>query len=69
VRGQGEAEKTRILAEAYGADQEFFAFYRSMQAYEQSMKSGTRLVLAPDSPFFRFFEQPNGAPAGAAPAQ
>jgi membrane protease subunit HflC len=69
LRGQGEAEKTNILAAAYGSDQEFFAFYRSMQAYEQGLKSGTRLILAPDSPFFRFFEQPNGAPQAAPPAQ
>ncbi|HEY0292592.1 MAG TPA: protease modulator HflC [Hansschlegelia sp.] len=70
IRGQGEAEKTRILADAFGSDQEFFSFYRSMQAYEQSMKAGTRLVLAPDSPFFRFFEQPGGLPAaGPTPAR
>lgn len=65
VRGQGEAEKTRLLADAYGSDGDFFAFYRSMQAYEAALKSGTRLVLSPDSPFFRFFEQPTGAPAPA----
>lgn len=70
LRGQGEAEKTRILAEAFGGDADFFAFYRSMQAYEQSMKAGTRFVLAPDSQFFRYFEQPNGSPAQApAPAR
>ncbi|MFC7051373.1 protease modulator HflC [Hansschlegelia quercus] len=68
VRGQGEAEKTRVLADAYGADREFFAFYRSMQAYDTALKSQTRLVLSPDSPFFRFFEQPNGVPAAAAAA-
>jgi membrane protease subunit HflC len=70
VRGQGEAEKTRVLATAYGADREFFSFYRSMQAYDTALKSQTRLVLSPDSPFFRFFEQPNGVlpAAPAAPA-
>ncbi|MFD1702713.1 protease modulator HflC [Methylopila henanensis] len=67
-RGQGEAEKTRILAEAFGANQEFFAFSRSMDAYEKSMRAGTRLVLAPDSAFFRFFEQSGGLPAPARPA-
>ncbi|PZQ16907.1 MAG: protease modulator HflC [Ancylobacter novellus] len=68
LRGQGEAEKTRILAESFQADPDFFAFFRSMQAYETSFKTGTRLVLAPDSPFFRYFEQPNGqAPRPAAP--
>lgn len=72
-RGQGEAEKTRILGEAFGANQDFFVFSRSMDAYERSMKPGTRFVLSPDSSFFRFFENPAGAlprPAGvpAAPA-
>jgi membrane protease subunit HflC len=69
LRGQGEAEKTRILADAYGSDQDFFAFWRSMQAYEQSLKQGTRLVLSPDSPFFRFFERSDGIlPAASTPA-
>jgi membrane protease subunit HflC len=67
VRGQGEAEKTRVLATAFGADREFFSFYRSMQAYDTALKSQTRLVLSPDSPFFRFFEQPSGV-LPAAPA-
>ncbi|MBB3971714.1 protease modulator HflC [Hansschlegelia beijingensis] len=75
VRGQGEAEKTRILAEAYSSNQSFFEFYRSMQAYETALKNGTRLVLAPDNAFLRFFQQPAGAqgapaaPTGAPPAQ
>jgi len=72
VRGQGEAEKTRVLADAYSSNKDFFVFYRSMQAYDTALKSGTRLVLSPDSSFFRFFQQPGGAPAapaGAPPAQ
>jgi len=40
LRGEGDAERNRIFAEAYGRDPDFFAFYRSMQAYEQSMKAG-----------------------------
>ncbi len=61
TRGQGDAERNRVFAEAYGRDPEFFAFYRSMQAYEQSLKAGdTRLVLTPDSPFFRYFNDPTG---------
>ena len=49
VRGQGDAERNRIYAEAYGQDPGFFAFYRSMQAYERSMQHGdTHLVLRPD---------------------
>ena len=61
LRGAGEAEKNRILAEAFGRDQDFFAFYRSMQAYEAALKTGdTRLVLSPDSDFFRYFKRPSG---------
>ena len=42
-------------------DPDFFSFYRSMQAYEEGLKSGdTRLVLTPDSEFFRFFTDPRG---------
>jgi membrane protease subunit HflC len=69
LRGQGEAEKSRILAEAFQSDAEFFSFFRSMQAYEQALKSGTRVILAPDSPFFRFFEQPDGRLPSAQSAQ
>jgi membrane protease subunit HflC len=61
IRGQGDAERNRIFAEAYGKDPGFFAFYRSMQAYEKSMAHGdTRLVLRPDSDFFRYFNDPSG---------
>jgi membrane protease subunit HflC len=67
IRGQGEGERNRIFAEGFGKDPEFFAFYRSMQAYEASLKSGdTRMLLSPDSPFFRFFNDPSGQRAGAA---
>jgi modulator of FtsH protease HflC len=69
IRGQGDAERNRIFADAYGKDPDFFAFYRSMQAYERSMQhSDTHLVLRPDSDFFRFFGDPGGKPppAGAA---
>lgn len=73
LRGAGEAEKNRILAEAFGRDQDFFGFYRSMQAYEAGLKAGdTRMVLSPNSEFFRYFKRPSGRPgeengAGAAP--
>jgi membrane protease subunit HflC len=60
-RGEGDAERNQIFAEAFGADPEFFAFYRSMQAYEAGLRSGdTSLVLSPDSSFFRFFKDPMG---------
>jgi membrane protease subunit HflC len=59
VRGEGDAQKNRILAEAYGKDPDFFAFYRSMQAYENAIKPGdTRMVLSPDSEFMRYFKDP-----------
>ncbi|MGL4728912.1 MAG: protease modulator HflC [Bosea sp. (in: a-proteobacteria)] len=61
TRGQGDGERNRIFAETFSKDPEFFAFYRSMQAYEAGLKSGdTRMVLSPDSPFFRFFNDPLG---------
>lgn len=65
MRGEGDAERNRIFAEAFNRDPAFFSFYRSMQAYEQGIKSGdTRMLLSPDSEFFRFFTNPSGvAPA------
>ncbi len=65
MRGAGDAERNRIFADAFNRDPKFFAFYRSMQAYEQGIKSGeTRMLLSPDSEFFRFFTNPSGvAPA------
>ena len=63
TRGEGDAERNRIFAEAYSRDQDFFAFYRSMQAYEAGLKhNDTRMVLKPDSDFFRFFGDPAGKP-------
>ena len=55
IRGEGDGRRNAIFAEAYGRDPEFFAFYRSMLAYEAAVNSGTTLVLAPDSDFFRYF--------------
>jgi modulator of FtsH protease HflC len=64
IRGEGDAERNHIFAAAYGADPEFFAFYRSMQAYETGLNAGaTRFVLTPKSSFFRFFATPTPAPA------
>ena len=64
TRGEGDAERNHVFAEAYGRDPDFFAFYRSMQAYETSLKSGdTRLVMSPTSDFFRYFSDPNGGHA------
>jgi membrane protease subunit HflC len=61
VRGAGDAERNRIFAEAYGQDPDFFAFYRSMNAYEAGLRSNdTRFLLRPDSSFFRYFGDPTG---------
>ena len=72
IRGEGDAERNRLFAEAYGRDPDFFAFYRSMTAYETALKSNdTRLLLRPNSDFFRFFGgasgKPPAPPAAAAP--
>jgi modulator of FtsH protease HflC len=61
TRGEGDAERNRIFAEAFGQDPDFFAFYRSMQAYEAGLgHKDTRMVLRPDSDFFRYFADPSG---------
>jgi membrane protease subunit HflC len=61
TRGQGDAERNRIFAAAFSKDPEFFSFHRSMQAYETGLKAGeTRMVLSPNSDFFRFFNGPQG---------
>jgi modulator of FtsH protease HflC len=61
IRGEGEAERNRIFAEAFGKDPDFFGFYRSMQAYESGLgHKDTRMVLKPDSDFFRYFADPAG---------
>jgi modulator of FtsH protease HflC len=61
TRGEGDAERNRIFAEAYGKDPDFFSFYRTMQAYDAGLQHGdTRMVLKPDSQFFRYFLDPNG---------
>lgn len=55
-RGEGDAERNRTYAEAYGRDPEFFAFYRTMQSYRTALQEqGTTLVLSPESEFFRYF--------------
>jgi len=60
VRGAGDARRNEIYAAAYGRDPEFFAFYRSMLAYEAAIGAGTTMVLSPDSEFFEYFRSQNG---------
>ncbi len=57
LRGEGDGQRNKIFADAFGRDPEFFSFYRAMQSYEKSLISGseTSLVLSPDSEFFRYF--------------
>jgi membrane protease subunit HflC len=71
LRGQGEQEAIRIFADAFQRDPQFFQFWRTMQAYREAFAEGdTRLLLSPDSEFFRFFRESMPAPGtapGAAP--
>ena len=56
MKGEGDGQRNKIFADAFGKDPEFFAFYRAMQAYEKSLIGGeTSLILSPDSEFFKFF--------------
>jgi modulator of FtsH protease HflC len=72
VRGEGDAQSIKTYADAFGQDKEFFAFYRSMQAYRDALNGRTTsFVLSPDSGFFRFFENLDGAipkPGSAGPS-
>lgn len=62
IRGEGDAQRTRIYAQSFGRDPGFASFYRSMQAYEASIGQGdATMVLSPDSQFFRYFERGPGA--------
>ena len=66
IRGDGDAEKNAVFAKAFGKDPDFFAFYRSMQAYKGALKSGdTRMLLSPNSQFFQYFNDANGGSQGS----
>ena len=57
IRGEGDANRSAIFASAYGADPEFFEFYRSLESYRTALGgAGTSMVLSPDSEFFRYFK-------------
>lgn len=63
IRGEGDATRNQIFADAFNLDADFFSFYRSMQAYEAGLRhTDTRLVLKPDTSFFRYFNNPSGKP-------
>lgn len=57
LRGEGDAKSAEIYAQAYGADADFFTFYRSLNAYKKTFTSSSMMVLDPDSDFFRYFKQ------------
>ncbi len=61
LRGEGDAERNRVFAEAFQRDPDFFEFYRSMKAYETAIEgTDTTMVLSPDSEFFKFFREAAG---------
>jgi membrane protease subunit HflC len=60
LRGEGEGERARIFAGAYGRDAEFAAFYRSMRAYDTAIDANTPIVVPPDSDFFRYMQRRRG---------
>jgi membrane protease subunit HflC len=60
LRGEGDAQRNSIYAAAYGRDPEFFAFYRSMEAYELAVDNGTPIIIPPDSEFFEYFSDQDG---------
>ena len=64
MRGDSDAEAARIYAAAYSKNPEFYAFYRSLQAYKNSIgKDGDLLVLSPDGEFFKYLKDPDHTPA------
>jgi membrane protease subunit HflC len=70
LRGQGDGDSIRIYADAFGQDKDFFAFYRSMQAYQTALGTAdTTMVLSPNSEFFRFFNSKSGIIPSGKPSQ
>jgi membrane protease subunit HflC len=61
IRGEADATRNGIFAKAFGADVEFFEFYRSLTAYERALQEGnSTMVVSPDSPFFDYLQDPDG---------
>lgn len=70
IRGEADAERNRIYAQSFGQDQEFFAFYRSLRAYEKSIRGDTStLVISPDSEFFEYLKSDTVPGDGAAASE
>tara|TARA_B100001123_G_scaffold437665_1_gene570453 strand:- start:946 stop:1815 length:870 start_codon:yes stop_codon:yes gene_type:complete len=63
IRGEGDGESVKIYADTFKQDEDFFAFYRSMEAYKKAFKDGEdepTLILSPDSDFFKYFDSKSG---------
>jgi len=61
IRGEADAQRNAVYAEAFGKDKEFFEFYRSLTAYSRALKgSNSTMVMSPDSEFFNYLKSPNG---------
>ncbi|VAX18521.1 HflC protein [hydrothermal vent metagenome] len=58
MRGEGDAKSIKITAEAFGKDEEFYAFIRSLEAYRKSLVTKGSMVLSPDSPFLKYLQKP-----------
>jgi membrane protease subunit HflC len=70
IRGEADAERNSILAAAFGQDPEFFAFLRSLSAYEVALKGGnSSIVMAPDSEFFEYLRSDTAGGTGGAPGE
>ena len=64
LKGEADGEATRIYAQAFNKDKDFYAFYRRMEAYKQAFGAGgSTMILSPDTDFFRYFNDPAGPPA------
>jgi len=62
IRGESDAQRNAIFAEAFGKDKEFFEFYRSLTAYSRALKgNNSTMVMSPDSEFFNYLKSPDGA--------
>ena len=57
LSGEGDAERNVVLGKAYGADADFFEFYRTLESYKTALSNGSTMVLSPDSEFFQYFNK------------
>lgn len=69
IRGMADAEATKIYNEAYGADPEFYAFYRTIESYSKALGRGTTMVIGGDSEYFKYFKSSGNAVVGSPQAE